>query len=105
MNVPAHQFEATIAAYRQMGIPMLEESPTTVTFTFGPMKLHVAKVTNLSQAEIWLEFITSDARAAAGYVEQTGFVRCDGIEPLPKDYPGFWLTSPSSIVHLVTEKE
>jgi hypothetical protein len=106
MKVPAHQFDATIESYSQMGIPILERSPRNVTFEFGPMHLHIDKVANLSHAEIWLEFIVSDAKAAAEYVEQTtSFVRCEGIEPLPTDYPGFWIASPSSIVHLVTENE
>jgi hypothetical protein len=105
MKVPAHQFHSTIESYRRLGIPILEQSSTSVSFQFGPMNLHVDKVDSLTQAEIWLEFIVSDVNAAAGYVEQADFVRCDQVEPLPSDFPGFWVTSPSSIVHLVTEKE
>ena len=105
MKVPAHQYDATIESYCQMGIPLLEQSRTHAAFEFGPMMLHVDSVTNLSHAEIWLEFIVSDAKAAAAYAEQTRFVRCDEVEPLRNDFPGFWLTGPSSIVHLVTENE
>ena len=105
MKVPAHQFDSTIESYSRLGIPILGRSSTSVTFQFGPMNLHVDKVANLSQAELWLEFIVSDAKAAAGYVEKASFVRCDQVESLPTDFPGFWVTSPSSIVHLVTEKE
>jgi hypothetical protein len=105
MKVPAHQFDATVESYVRLGIPILERSPASVTFQFGPMNLHVDSVANLGHAEIWLELIVPDAKAAAGYIEQANLVRCDGVESLPKDYPGFWLTSPSSIVHLVTEKE
>ena len=105
MKVPAHQFDATIESYCRLGIPILDQSSTHVTFQFGPIHLHVDKVANLSRAEIWLEFVVSDAKAATGYLEQGNFVRCDEVELLPRDYPGFWVTSPSSIVHLVTEKE
>jgi hypothetical protein len=105
MKVPAHQFENTVEAYQRLGIPVLERTASYVCFEFGPMKLHVNKVTGLSQSEIWLEFITSDASAAAPVVAQNGFVRCDDIEPLPEGYAGFWVMNPAAIVHLVSEKE
>lgn len=105
MKVPAHQFEATVEAYRQIGIPILERSASTVSFEFGPIRLHVDRVTNLSQAEIWLEFIATDALASADRLARAGFVRCDDVEVLPADFTGFWVTSPSSIVHLVAEIE
>lgn len=105
MKVPAHQYDATIESYSRLGIPILDQSSNHVLFQFGPIRLHVDKVANLSQAEIWLELVVSDAKAAAPDLEQADFVRCDEVEQLPEDYPGFWVTSPSSIVHLVTEKE
>jgi hypothetical protein len=105
MKVPTHQFANTVAAYREMGIPVREESPASVVFEFGPIWLHIDSVANLSQAEIWLEFITSDATAAAERIGRTPFVRCDEIEPLPQGFAGFWVTSPASIVHLISEAE
>ena len=105
MKVPAHQFDATVDSYCQLGIPVLAQSSSSVLFQFGPISLHVDKVDNLACAEIWLEFVVSDANAAATFVEHTRFERCDDVERLPKDYPGFLVTSPSSIVHLVTETE
>lgn len=105
MKVPEHQFLPTVESYRALGIPVVDQSDSSVSFEFGPIRLHVDKVANLSQAEIWLEFITPDVAAAAEVVERTGFVRCDRVEELPKDYAGFWVSSPASIVHLVSETE
>jgi hypothetical protein len=105
MKVPAHQFVATVESYRALGIPVLAESESTVCFEYGPIRLHVDKVTNLSQAEIWLEFITPDVLSAAAPIERAGFARCDEIEELSGDNAAFWVSSPASIIHLVSEKE
>lgn len=105
MKVPAHQFDDTIKSYRALKIPVRSQSESSVCFEFGPIWLHIDKVTNLSQAEIWLEFIASDMAGSAEAVERAGFVRCDQVEELPADFAGFWVSSPASIVHLVAEKE
>ncbi|MEQ8858189.1 MAG: hypothetical protein RIC56_06040 [Pseudomonadales bacterium] len=105
MKIPTHQFDAAVEAYERLGIPVLERTAACVTFEFGPMRLHLDRVTHLSQAEIWLEFIVADRNAAAGAVERAGFTRCDGVEALPAGFPGFWVTSPAAIVHLVSETE
>jgi hypothetical protein len=65
----------------------------------------VDRVTHLSQAEIWLEFITTDVATSADVVERAGFVRCDQIEALPEGFDAFWVSSPASIVHLVAAEE
>jgi len=105
MKVPEHQFAATVNAYKTLGLPVISVSDVTVSFDFGPIHLHVDKVTRLSQAEVWLEFITTDVQEAAVTVERAGFVRCDRIERLPEGFAGFWVSSPASIVHLVSEME
>jgi len=104
LKVPAHQFAATVEAYRALGIPVLSEAARAVVFQWGTSFLHVAP-DNLSQAELWLELIVPDADAAAEQLAKTPFVRCDAIEPLRPGFPGFWVTSPASIIHLVTENE
>lgn len=105
LQVYAMPVDATVASYRSLGIPVLAESSSSVTFQFGPMNLHVDEVANLGQAEIWLEFIVSDMKAAADDLERARFVRCDEVESLPADFPGFWVAGPSSIVHLVPDRE
>jgi hypothetical protein len=104
LKVPFHLFAATVEAYRGLGIPVVHESTGAVSFTWGPSVLHVT-AENVSQAELWLEFITPDSKAAARALATSPFVRCDAIEPLRPGFPGFWVTSPASIIHLVTEDE
>lgn len=105
MKVPPHQFQPTVAAYRKLGIPILSESESCVTFEFGPMHLHVDCVPTQSQAEIWLEFIVPSVEVASEEFSKAAFTRCDAIEQLPEGFAGFWVASPASIVHLVSETE
>jgi hypothetical protein len=105
LKVPAHQFDATIESYRALKIPIRSRTESSVCFEFGPIWLHVDRVTHLSQAEIWLEFITTDVAASADVVARAGFVRCDEVEALAEDFDAFWVSSPASIVHLVAGEE
>ena len=105
MKVPSHQFDSTVESYIAMEIPIIHRSETSTTFEFGPINLHIDSVTNMSQAEIWLEFISSDANLAEEITAKAGFSRCDSIEALPEGYKGFWVSSPASIVHLISENE
>lgn len=105
MKVPAHQFDVTIKSYLDLGVPVRSQSESSVCFEFGLIWLHVDRVTNLSQAEIWLEFIVPDVAGSAEAVERAGFVRCDQVEALPAGFAGYWVSNPASIVHLVAGKE
>jgi hypothetical protein len=104
MKVPSHQFHSTVEAYRSLGLPVLFEDDSMVTFEYGPIKLHIDRRDGFSQAELWLEFISDDLDAAAIAMKDAGFVRRDEIENLGR-HAGFWVTSPASIVHLVSDKE
>ena len=57
----------------------------------------------MSQAELWLEFMTPDFDRAAEHLEKAGVPRCDPIEPLPSSLRGGWILNPAGIVHLVRE--
>ena len=72
-------------------------------FEFGSNQLWIDRVEGLSQAEIWLELSTADVGAAADYLGAAGVVRRDEIEPLAKNTQGFWITSPASIIHMVSK--
>ena len=106
MKVPPHQWEATVAFYRDtLG---LEEIPNpfggdveSVGFAFGANQLWIDKVPTMSQAELWLELQTDDTAAAARHLAAAGVARCDEIEPLGDDPSGYWISSPAAIVHLV----
>ncbi len=106
MKVPAHEFDRTVAFYRDiLGFTQTEaDSPDqfdSVTFDFGGKNLWIDKVAGLSQAEVWLEVETNDIERAAAYLESAGCARRDEIEPLPDTFAGFWICSPSNIIHLV----
>jgi len=107
MKVPEHEYERTVAFYRDtLGFRQLADaapgSAETVAFEFGDKVLWIDNVPSLSQAELWLEVRCADVEAAADYLREHDCARRDGIEPLPEGFSGFWLASPSNIIHLVT---
>jgi catechol 2,3-dioxygenase-like lactoylglutathione lyase family enzyme len=107
IKVPPHEWEQTVAFYKDtLGLPVIKEMPegiSTVVFQFGEIRLWVDRVEAMSQAEIWLEVIASDVCAAASHLHSAGVVRRDEIEPL--DFEGFWISSPSGIIHLVAGED
>lgn len=108
MKVPSHEFESTVAFYRDiLEFPLKDAaSPDafeSLCFEFGDKNLWIDKVATLSQAELWLEISTDDYRAAQQYLEGKGFVLRNEIEPLPSDFKGFWLSGPANMIHLVVE--
>jgi hypothetical protein len=109
MKVPPHQWEATVAFYRDtVGLQVMSHSETavpSVVFELGDLRLWIDRVDGLSQAEIWLELNTPDAAAAARHFQDAGIARRDEIEPLGDDFNGFWISSPASIIHLVAGDE
>jgi catechol 2,3-dioxygenase-like lactoylglutathione lyase family enzyme len=107
IKVPPHEWEQTVAFYRDiLGLPLIDDLPSatpTVIFRFGSNRLWVDRVEALSQAEIWLEVSTTDVPAAARHLKEAGVVRRDEIEAL--DFEAFWISSPAGIIHLVVGKE
>ena len=105
MKVPPHEFEATVAFYRDvLGLDELTPAGEfeTPRFAFGDKQLWIDCVPGCTQAEIWLEVTSNDPAAAAQRLAQAGVVRCDAVEPLPPDFNGYWIASPCNIVHLVS---
>lgn len=110
IKVPAHEYENTVAFYRDvLRLRPIQEQATSSTesvrFDFGGKVLWIDKVFSLSQAEIWLEVVTSDCAEAARYLKDHDCVRRDEIEALPDGFKGFWVSNPANIIHLVTEKD
>lgn len=106
MKVPPHQYDATVAFYRdllgleQFGGP----AEDAVGFRFGPNNLWIDRVPAMSQAELWLEIVTDNTADAAEQFAAAGIVRCDEIEPLG-GLDGYWISSPAAIIHLVDAKQ
>lgn len=102
MKVPPHQYEATVSFYRDvLCLKEIIKHAPSVGFKFGSNNLWIDPVPGMSQAETWFEIVTDDIAAASRHLEASGVVRCDEIEPLPKDFQAFWVSSPSAIIHLV----
>jgi catechol 2,3-dioxygenase-like lactoylglutathione lyase family enzyme len=106
MKVPPHQWEATVHFYRDLlGLSVAREEAASIAFTFGVNQLWIDRVETVSHAELWLEVTTSDLQASADHLQAAGIVRRDEIEPLSEGFPGFWVSSPSSIIHLIVQAE
>ncbi|MEP7765189.1 hypothetical protein [Sanguibacter sp. 25GB23B1] len=109
MKVPPHVWDETVRFYREtLGLREtpnpFESGPESVGFEFGANTLWIDKVPGVSQAELWLQVTTDDTTAAAEHLAAEGVARCDEIEPLGTT-SAYWITSPASIVHLVSEPE
>lgn len=108
MKVPPHRFDQTVAFYRDVLDFDVLHNPDdppgeSVRFRFGDKTLWIDRVDGLSQAELWLEVQTDDIESASRYLAQHGGIRRDEIEPLPDGFRGFWIASPSDMIHLVSE--
>lgn len=108
VKVPIHEYESMVNFYKNtLGLRQVDVySPDkfdSIAFEFGDKCLWIDKIAGISQAEVWLEINTDDVPAAQKYLEAQGCAIRNEIEPLPDDFNGFWLSSPSNIVHLVNQ--
>ena len=109
IKVPAHEFDRMVEFYKIIiGLKQKDTNSRddfdSIAFEFGDKNLWVDKISELSQAEVWLEIESDNAADAKSYLEEQGCVIRNEIEPLPTGFNGFWLSSPSNIIHLVNEK-
>src|SRR5438034_126240 len=74
-------------------------------FQFGPNRLCIDNVPNLSHPEIWRELETNDTEAAASFLKIHGVSRRDEVEPLREDFNGFFISAPNGVIHLVVGPE
>ncbi len=106
IKCPSHTYEQTLAFYRDtLGLPLIEEEADGCIFQFGPNRLWIDRVPNLSHPDIWLELETNDTEAAASYLKINGIPRRDEVEQLREDFDGFWISDPAGVIHLVVGDE
>ena len=106
MKVPTHQYEATVAFYRDIvGLKPFTEKPGNVGFIHGPNRLWIDEASNYTQAEIWLELFTPDFQQAAERLGAAGVVRNDAIEDLGEGFRGGWFFNPAGVPHMVREPD
>jgi catechol 2,3-dioxygenase-like lactoylglutathione lyase family enzyme len=104
MKLPPHSYEASVHFYRDvLGLKEITKHSPSVVFEFGSNNLWLDRAPGISQAETWLEIVTNDISAASEHLQAAGVVRCDEIEPLPQGFQAFWISSPASIIHLVSK--
>jgi catechol 2,3-dioxygenase-like lactoylglutathione lyase family enzyme len=106
MKVPTHQYEATVAFYRDtLGLTPFTEKPGNVGFIHGPNRLWIDEAPGHTQAEVWLELFTPDFPQAAERLASAGVVRNDAIEDLGEGFRGGWFFNPAGVVHMVREPD
>jgi len=107
MKVPAPDFDATVAFYRDvLGLNVVEEGASgedyrSVVFQFGPVRLWVDEAKDFARPEVWFEIVCDDEEVAADHLASAGAIRRDDAEPLPKGFPGFWIANPAGVIHLI----
>src|SRR5262249_15712312 len=70
IKCPTHTYEQTVAFYRDtLGLPLIEEEKDGCIFQFGPNRLWIDSVPNLSHPDVWLELETNDTEAAASFLK------------------------------------
>lgn len=106
IKCPASSYDQTVAFYRDtLGLPLIEEEADGCIFQFGPNRLWIDKVPNLSQPDVWLELETNDTDAAAAFLKVNGVTRRDEVEQLREDFDGFFVAAPNGMIHLVIGHE
>jgi len=105
MKVPPHQFDTTVAFYRDtLRLAEIDELRPNIVFAFGTNRLWIDPTPEIEQPELWLQVQTDDLGGAAEHLEQLRSARADGIEPLPDGFAGFWISSPAGVVHLASKR-
>src|SRR5207237_5712765 len=95
IKCPSHTYEQTVAFYRDtLGLPLIEEEAEGCIFQFGPNRLWIDKVPNLSHPDIWLELETNDTEAASSFLKVNGVVRRDEVENLRGEFDGVLVAVP-----------
>jgi catechol 2,3-dioxygenase-like lactoylglutathione lyase family enzyme len=106
IKCPAHIYDQTVAFYRDtLALPLVEDEADGCIFQFGPNRLWIDKVPNLSHPDIWLEIETNDTEAAAAFLKVHGVARRDEVENLREDFNGFFISDPGGLIHLVVGPE
>src|SRR5213082_584187 len=106
IKCPAHTYDQTVSFYRDtLALPLIEEESDGCIFQFGPSRLWIDKVPNLSQPDVWLELETNDTDAAASFLKINGVTRRDEVEQLREVFIRFFVGAPNRIIHLVIGHE
>jgi catechol 2,3-dioxygenase-like lactoylglutathione lyase family enzyme len=99
IKCPSHTYEQTVAFYRDtLGLPLIEEEKDGCIFQFGPNRLWIDSVPNLSHPDVWLELETNDTEALPHFLKIHGVSRRDEVEQLREDFNGFFISAPNGVI-------
>ncbi len=102
IKTPSHEFQALVEFYRDtLGFKVLKQGRNNVSFEFGGKILWVDHVPHVTQAEIWLEVHCPQTDGARDYLRQKGVRFSEQVEPLDDGFPGFWISAPGNLIHLI----
>src|SRR3982074_2115902 len=106
IKCPSHTYDQTVSFYRDtLGLPLIEDESDGCIFQFGPNRLWIDKVPNLSHPAIWLAIETKHTGAASPFSKVHGVTRRDEVENLLEDFNGFFISDPAGVIHLVVGPE
>ncbi len=106
IKCPAHTYGETVAFYRDtLGLPVIEEEPDGCIFQFGPNRLWIDKVPNLSHPDIWLEIETNDTEAAAAFLKVHGVAAPRRSRTVARRLQWLFCFRPDGVIHLVVGPE
>jgi hypothetical protein len=106
IKVPPWEYEKTVSFYRDIfGLEKCNEPSSglgaSIGFKFGDKHLWIDKISGINHAEFWLEIVTDNIDEAERHLENRGVA--GEKEKLSDDLNGYWVCSPSNVIHLVTE--
>jgi predicted enzyme related to lactoylglutathione lyase len=103
MKVPLHQYDATVAFYRDVvGLIVKNQADAWTVFEFGEISLWIDKVPSQSRTDIWLQLTTDNLADAIGHMLDADVPIRDELEPL-EGVNGHWISDPAGTVLLVQQ--
>src|SRR5262245_65705309 len=90
IKCPSNTYEQTVAFYRDtLGLPLIEEEKDGCIFQFGPNRLWIDNVPNLSHPDVCLELERNDPKAPPPFWKFNGSPPPTKASHLPKASNGF----------------
>src|SRR5436853_6097747 len=102
IKCPSHTYDQTVAFYRDtLGLPLIEEEKDGCIFQFGPKRLWIDSVPNLSHPHTWPELETHDTEAAAALLNVHGAQHRDDVQRLSERTHAYAICAPNGLSHRV----
>jgi catechol 2,3-dioxygenase-like lactoylglutathione lyase family enzyme len=104
IKVPLHQYEQTVAFYRDIAkLEVRKAGENTTAFAFGAIALWIDRVPHQSKTDIWLQLVTDELDAAVQDLQNAGLSVRDELEPL-NGMRAHWVSDPAGTVLLIEQR-